>query len=140
MGYVLRFINNLCQKKHTLQAEYGLLTQKELKDAEEVIWKIAQSEEYQEEIMLLKESQGSPQAVHRVVAKSSSIYRTWPFLDDRGVLRMRGRIGAAKYASFEAKYPAILPRHHQVTILITEWYHCRFHHCNRETVVNEMWW
>ncbi|XP_062538142.1 uncharacterized protein LOC134206441 [Armigeres subalbatus] len=90
------------------------------------------------EISILLETQGSPDARHRRVAKYSPIYKNWPFLDERGVLRLRGRIGAATFAPAEAKYPAILPRQHIITLLITDWYHRRFRHANRETVTNEM--
>lgn len=51
---------------------------------------------------------------------------------------MRGRIGAAPFAPFEAKYPAILPRQHFMTFLIADWYHRLYRHANRETVANEM--
>ncbi|XP_055632650.1 uncharacterized protein LOC129773115 [Toxorhynchites rutilus septentrionalis] len=138
MGYVLRFIHNLLHKKLNLPPESGVLTREEIRGAEEALWKIAQSDEFFEETKLLKETQGPPHAVHCVVAKSSPIYRAWPFLDDRGVLRMRGRIGATKFASYEAKYPAILPRKHPITFLITDWYHRRFRHGNKESIVNEM--
>lgn len=51
---------------------------------------------------------------------------------------MRSRIGAASYVQYEAKYPVILPRQHLITKLIVEWYHRRFRHVNRETVINEI--
>ncbi|XP_055622958.1 uncharacterized protein LOC129766451 [Toxorhynchites rutilus septentrionalis] len=138
MGYVLRFIHNLLHKKLKLPPESGVLTREEIRGAEEVLWKIAQSDEFFEETKLLKETQVPPHAVHCVVTKSSPIYRAWPFLDDRGVLRMRGRIGATKFASYEAKYQVILPRKHPITFLITDWYHRRFRHGNKESIVNEM--
>ncbi|XP_055632634.1 uncharacterized protein LOC129773105 [Toxorhynchites rutilus septentrionalis] len=125
-------------KKCNSPSESGVLTREEIKGAEEALWKIAQSDDFFEEMKSLKETQGSPHDVHCIVAKSSSIYRAWPFIDDRGVLRMRGRISATQFASYEAKYPAILPRQHRITFLITDWYHRRFRHGNKESIVNEM--
>ncbi|XP_058811166.1 uncharacterized protein LOC131676054 [Topomyia yanbarensis] len=138
MAFVLRFLSNLHRKKHDLELQLGILQQDELKSAEELLWKLAQAETYPEEIALLKPTQGDPGAEHAIVAKSSPLYKTWPFLDRHGVLRMRSRGGAAAFAPFEAKYPAILPKQHPTTVLITDWYHRRFRHANRETIVNEM--
>ncbi|XP_055622593.1 uncharacterized protein LOC129766152 [Toxorhynchites rutilus septentrionalis] len=59
-------------------------------------------------------------------------------MDEKGVIRCRGRIGAAPYAPMEAKFPIILPRQHQITFLIVDWYHRRFRHANRETIFNEI--
>ncbi|XP_038117010.1 uncharacterized protein LOC119769177 [Culex quinquefasciatus] len=99
---------------------------------------MAQIEAYPDEVALLSKTKGPPEGHHGVVEKSSPIYRTWPFLDDNEILRMRGRIGAAPYAPSEAKYPAILPKDHLITYLLVDWFHCRFCHANHETVVNEI--
>lgn len=93
---------------------------------------------FPEEIAVLSDTQGSPEARHPRVSKGSPIYKSWPFLDEHGVLRLRGRIGATAFASAEAKYPAILPRQHRITFLLVDWYHRRFRHANRETVTNEV--
>ncbi|XP_058817679.1 uncharacterized protein LOC131680988 [Topomyia yanbarensis] len=138
IAFVLRFINNLRRRKHGLQMQLDILQHDELKTAEELLWKLAQAETYPEEISLLKPTQGEPEAEHAIVARSSPIYKTWPFIDKRGILRMRSRGSAAAFTPFEAKYPAILPKNHPTTFLITDWYHRRFRHGNRETVVNEM--
>ncbi|XP_058817528.1 uncharacterized protein LOC131680834 [Topomyia yanbarensis] len=138
IAFVLRFINNLRRRKHGLQMQLDILQHDVLKTAEELLWKLAQAETYPEEISLLKPTQGEPEAEHAIVARSSPIYKNWPFIDKRGILRMRSRGSAAAFAPFEAKYPAILPKNHPTTFLITDWYHRRFRHGNRETVVNEM--
>ncbi|XP_062717003.1 uncharacterized protein LOC134292164 [Aedes albopictus] len=137
-AYVLRYIDNLRRKKFGQQLELGGLHQDELQRAERALWSLAQFEAYPNEIAVLSKSQGSPDDRHRIVKKSSPIYRTWPFLDNNGILRMRGRIGAAPYAPTEAKFPAILPHRHPLTVLIVDWYHRHFRHANRETIVNEL--
>ncbi|XP_062716624.1 uncharacterized protein LOC134292014 [Aedes albopictus] len=138
MAFALRFIDNVRLKSKGLTLQLGVLQQEELKRAEETLWKVAQAEAFSEEISILSTTQGSPTARHGRVAKSSLIYKKWPYLDQRGVLRMRGRIGAATFAPMEAKYPAILPRQHPITFLVTDWYHRRYRHANREIVTNEM--
>ncbi|XP_055523114.1 uncharacterized protein LOC129717278 [Wyeomyia smithii] len=138
VAFVFRYVDNYCRSKKQKPLQRGALTQDELKRAEELLWKIAQKEAYPEELSILVESQGPPEKRHRSVHKPSPIYKTWPFLDDRGILRMRGRIGAAPYIPTEAKFPAILPKAHPITFLIVDWFHRRFRHVNRETVVNEI--
>ncbi|XP_058828197.1 uncharacterized protein LOC131688063 [Topomyia yanbarensis] len=124
------------QRGETL--ELGVLQQNELICAERVLWKQAQSESFPGEVTTLWQSRGSPEARHPTVAKSSSILKRWPFMDQNGILRMRGRIGAASWATFDTKFPIILHREHQVTFLISDWYHRHFRHANRETIINEI--
>lgn len=138
IAYVLRYLDNLRRKRAGIPLELGILKQDELKRSEETLWIVAQAELFASEIAVLSATQGSPEARHGCVSKSSPIYKLWPFLDDRGVLRMRSRIGAAVFASDEAKYPAILPRSHPITKQLVDWYHRRFRHANRETVTNEI--
>ncbi|XP_058465245.1 uncharacterized protein LOC131438888 [Malaya genurostris] len=47
---------------------------------------MAQSDAFPNEISTLTKSQGPPTNRHRIVAKSSPIFRTWPFLDENSVL------------------------------------------------------
>ncbi|XP_058456916.1 uncharacterized protein LOC131434269 [Malaya genurostris] len=137
-AYVLRFIGNLRRKKARIALEMHIFTQEELKKAEEILWKLAQQESFSTEVHVLRSTQGPPESRHAVVAKSSPLYGMWPFMDEKGVVRKRDRIGAAPFAPFEAKFPVILPKQHLISYLIVDWYHRRFRHANRETIVNEM--
>ncbi|XP_062713670.1 uncharacterized protein LOC134290528 [Aedes albopictus] len=137
-AYVFRWIDNLRRRRSGENLELGYLTCEELRGAEEALVKMAQNECYSEEISILRRTQGPPEMRHPTVSKSSTIYKKYPFVDDSGVLRSRGRIGAAPYKSFDAKFPIILPKRHTLTFLIVDWYHCRFRHANRETVFNEV--
>ncbi|XP_055622547.1 uncharacterized protein LOC129766115 [Toxorhynchites rutilus septentrionalis] len=138
VAFVLRYVDNCRRRKRHESLQLGVFTQDELKRAEELLWKVVQKEVFAEELSILAKSQGPPEKRHCTVSRSSSIYKIWPFMDDRGILRMRGRIGMAPYIPKEAKFPAILPRNHPITFLIIDWYHRRFNHANRETVVNEI--
>ncbi|XP_058816702.1 uncharacterized protein LOC131679977 [Topomyia yanbarensis] len=136
-AFVHRFINNLRSARSGEPSERGLLTQQELVSAERSLWKQAQLEFFQTEIKALERTRGSPQAQHPTVSKSSALYKRWPFMDEYGIIRKRGRV-IVPWVPYETKYPAILPREHKITLLIIDWFHRRFRHANRETIVNEM--
>ncbi|XP_058449314.1 uncharacterized protein LOC131429280 [Malaya genurostris] len=138
ISYVIRFIDNARRKNIGQQFRRELLTQDELARAEVLLWKLAQAECFPQEVSILQKTMGPAEVKHPPVSKSSSIYKTWPYMDGCGILRMRGRIGAAYFLPFEARYPVILPKEHPVTILILEWYHHKFRHANHETVCNEI--
>ena len=114
----------------------GILKQDKLRKAELALWK--QHEAFPDEVTVLCKTLGGSDERHGNVCKSSPIYKKWPFMDEEGVLRMRGRIGASIYATFAAKYPVLLPKYNHLTFLIVGWYHYQYRHANRETVVNEI--
>ena len=138
MAYAHRFVNNIrrCQRGESL--ERGALIQQELKTAEESLWRQAQRAFYSIEIPLLQKTSGRPEAFHEGIPKSSSIHKLWPFMDQDGILRKRSRLSAASWIPEEFKYPVILPRDHRISFLLVDWFHRRFRHANRETIVNEM--
>lgn len=138
IAYVHRFVNNIRRSQQGEPLELGVLVQQELKSAEETLWKQAQREFYGAEIELLQKTCGKPEGHHIGVSKSSSIYKLWPFMDQNAVVRKRSRLSAAPWISDETRYPVILPRQHLITFLLTDWFHRRFRHANRETIVNEM--
>ncbi|XP_062713585.1 uncharacterized protein LOC134290455 [Aedes albopictus] len=55
-----------------------------------------------------------------------------------GVIRVEGRTVNASYATFDARFPIILPKDHTITTLLLSDYHRQYGHANRETVVNEV--
>lgn len=137
-AYVFRFIDNLRCCRNGRPIDTGILSREELRRAERELWKQAQSEAYSQELAILLETKGGPTVRHNLLPKTSPIYKLWPYMDHDGVIRMRGRIGAAWYATSDAKYPVILPKSHMITSLLVDSYHRRYHHANQETVVNEM--
>ena len=64
----------------------------------------------------------------------SSIYRLDPFLDDRGILRVGGRIKRAEMP-YGLKHPAILPKKHHITTLIIRHHHEKVHHQGRSATI-----
>lgn len=109
----------------------GALTIEELDAAECYLIRQAQEDAYPDEVALLQ------QTVHRPdnakLSKTSHLFKLTPWIDDRGIMRMRGRISACENATEYAKTPIILPRNHHTTTLIVAHYHQ-----NHETVINEI--
>ena len=70
------------------------------------------------------------------ILKSSDIYNKNPYLQD-DILSVHGRIDKADIP-LELKRPIIVPRKSQITKLILIHYHCKYHHMNHETVINEI--
>ncbi|XP_062713760.1 uncharacterized protein LOC134290608 [Aedes albopictus] len=137
-AYVHRFVQNLQRSRRNEERLLGSLTRDELVLAEQWLWKLAQTHTFSEEIQLLEKTRGKPEGIHKALQKSSALYKMWPFLDEAGVLRKRGRLGNAEWMSYQTKFPVILPRQHHITFLLVDYCHRRFRHCNRETIVNEM--
>ncbi|XP_058827425.1 uncharacterized protein LOC131687361 [Topomyia yanbarensis] len=109
VAYVHRFVDNCRRKCRGETPELLHLSQAELKKAKNTLVWIAQC-----------------------------LYQLAPTVDECGVLRVGGRIGAAPHTSFDARFPVILPRKHPVTTLVVDDFHRTFRHGNSETVVNEI--
>ncbi|XP_065079347.1 uncharacterized protein LOC135702242 [Ochlerotatus camptorhynchus] len=131
VAYVHRFVDNCQRRQRREKPELLYLSQNELRKAKDTIMRMVQWNEYPEEMILF--SRG-----HTELPKTSSLYQLTPMLDENGVLRVEGRIGAAPHASFDARFPVILPRKHPVTKLVVDDFHRAFRHGNSETVVNEV--
>lgn len=140
-GWILR-VRNLCRGAHNKKLPRTLpltgttyekippLTASELKEAEGLLVKKVQWEAFADEISQL--SNGEP------IKKDNKLIPLSPFLDNDGVLRMKGRLDATPYITVDLKQPMILDKDHHITKLLVMAFHNRFHHQNTETVVNEM--
>ncbi|XP_055622928.1 uncharacterized protein LOC129766422 [Toxorhynchites rutilus septentrionalis] len=112
--------------------------QNELRAAETIILKLVQWESYADERSILERNEEKPINERKPLDKSSGIYELVPIIDENGLLRQYGRIGAARDISYDMRHPVILPKDHWVTRLIVEKYHRKYRHANPETVVNEI--
>ena len=119
---VLKFINKC--RKFTVD-ESTILT-----DAEHMLILKSQQDTFKEEIINLKNNKN--------IDKKSRILTLSPYLDENGLLRVGGRIDAARNVEFELKRPVILDGRDYLTKLIVRYYHSSFLHGNQETVVNEL--
>ncbi|XP_055585136.1 uncharacterized protein LOC129737987 [Uranotaenia lowii] len=113
-----------------------LLDQKYLRQAETVLLQIIQRESFPEEMVALRRVQNKKPA--GVVPITSPLYKLSAYIDEEGLVRMDGRIGAAPNLPIEAKCPIILAKNHPITFLLVDYYHRRYLHRNAETVFNEI--
>ncbi|XP_053686701.1 uncharacterized protein LOC128736247 [Sabethes cyaneus] len=133
-AYVLRAVRRFKGEK---PVKPNHLTQGELYNAENLIWRQVQAGTYPDEYANLRRNLANPASPSQI-PKNSPLYRLSVFLDERGVVRMNSRISTAPSVPYDMQFPIVLPRKHPAIRLLTEDYHRRFLHSNGETVCNEM--
>ncbi|XP_055589808.1 uncharacterized protein LOC129741989 [Uranotaenia lowii] len=133
IAYVRRYLQNFFKGSNLT----GPLQQQELQLAAEAIFKLVQKDSFPDEIIALENKENNKHG-QRAIEKRSSIYKLMPFLDERGLLRERGRIDAVRNVPYDTRHPIILPKNHPVTDLIILDCHKLYRHRNNETVVNEL--
>ena len=74
------------------------------------------------EIIKCFEKETAPEISKRV-KELRSLKKFRPCLDDKGALRIEGRLSSSPDISFDAKHPLILPFRHSLTKLVILWYH-----------------
>ncbi|XP_013171141.1 PREDICTED: uncharacterized protein LOC106120362 [Papilio xuthus] len=98
--------------------------------AEELLLKKIQSDSFSLEIDSFKQKKS--------VSKNSRLLKLTPYLDERHILRVGGRVDKADGVSYNACRPVIVDGRHKITQLIVEDYHRRALHGANEMVVNEI--
>ncbi|XP_070067011.1 uncharacterized protein [Drosophila virilis] len=96
-----------------------------------ILIRICQEEEFYGEITRLRSGR-------RLTDRKSLLFKWSPYVDDLGILRIKGRIDNKQGVEVCVKRPIILPRRHQLTYLLVEFYQRRYHHLYNEIVVNEL--
>ncbi|XP_074028331.1 uncharacterized protein [Leptinotarsa decemlineata] len=124
-AWMLRFINNCRKRKVSTNLEYS-----EVEKAEEMYIKYVQNECFHQEIADLQNK--------RTISKSSRIYTLTSLLDDKGILKIGGRLEQAKDPTHFQKHPAILDQKDRFTKLLIEHYHINFNHQGQELIMNEL--
>ena len=128
----IAFVKKFFDIRKVSKSQNTDLTSEQLKFSESFLIKVAQFHAYFYEISLL---QNNPSCV---LPKSSELRKLSPFVDQCGILRMRGRLENATIIGNDTKNPIILPRNHHITHLLVDSYHRKFKHIHHETVVNEI--
>ncbi|XP_062713779.1 uncharacterized protein LOC134290623 [Aedes albopictus] len=136
IAYLYRFVDCWKARLHKVPIAQGTLTQAELAKAERYLYRLAQANAYSAEVTALSTNAATKSP--RQVANHSSIRRLSPFLDEHGILRVRGRTSACKFIDYNAVNPIILPHQEHITRLIVEDFHRRFLHQNHATTMNEI--
>ncbi|XP_062714353.1 uncharacterized protein LOC134291085 [Aedes albopictus] len=114
------------------------LQQSEYLKAEQLLWRIAQAECFPDEVKILTHNRDLPLQQWKKIDRASKIYKSSPFIDEFGVMRVDGRTTNAKYLPFDCRFPVILPKDHLITTRLVEHYHRICGHTNKEAVVNEI--
>lgn len=114
------------------------LKQPEYEEAENILFKIAQSEAFGDELKVFLRNQQRPSNEWVTIDKSSKLYKLTPLVDMAGVLRMEGRVEKAEFLPFDMRFPVILPKDHDITEKLVRDYHEKYGHAFRETVKNEI--
>lgn len=113
----LRVVAWVLRVTHTCQDE-GELTLEELEKAKLVLLRDAQVQSYPQEV------EGLQTGVS--VSKKSKIYKLSPFLDEDGLLRVKGRLDFSEL-SYDSKHPVILPAGHLATLIVRHQHHILKH-------------
>ena len=108
----------------------------DLCEAETEILRIVQRDAFKVELTIFPPSKES-KGVQRGLKRTHALYRFDPFTDERGILRIGGRIQAASLA-FEVKHPVVLPKHAHVSKLIVQHCHKAICHQGRGMTMNEI--
>ena len=125
---VNRFIEN-CRLPLTLRKK-GTLRPDEIVTSEMQLIRLAQQEEFQEEIRALKSGRELP--------GKSKLLSLKPMLDEEGMLRCDGRLTNADCLPWETRHPIILPRNHQTTKLIIKDSHEKNQHGGTNQVLAQL--
>ncbi|XP_053949232.1 uncharacterized protein LOC128857505 [Anastrepha ludens] len=127
-AWVLRFID-VCRRRKPPDRGYGL-TAKEVETAKLCLCRLVQRGEYAEEFQHIESGRNLP--------RTSSLIKLSPYIDEDGVLRVRGRIEAASWLPISARRPIILPPKHCFSNLVAMHYHVKMHHQNLEATICEI--
>ena len=71
------------------------------------------------------------------ISKQSNIYKLNPFLDEKGILRVRRRIRKSTL-EYKLKHPVLLPREGHIASVIKGYYHEKVAHASKVITINEL--
>ncbi|XP_039439556.1 uncharacterized protein LOC120420555 [Culex pipiens pallens] len=158
MATVCRFVSNLKRKVKGLPVEKLQATrnqekllgspagssvrvplqQNEYERAEQYLMRMAQTEDYIDEMKVLTRNKNRPTNQWIALEKSSPLYQLTPLVDENGLIRMEGRLEQAEFLPFDMRFPVILPKNNRITELIVQDYHERCGHGYRQSVKNKL--
>ncbi|XP_063387436.1 uncharacterized protein LOC134673395 isoform X2 [Cydia fagiglandana] len=125
-AYCFRFMHNL--QKSLSKITDPNLSSEEITKVLHFLVKHVQERAFASELRCLLTDK-SPHSLSKPMRKLA------PFVDERGMLRVGGRLSKGDL-SFDVKHPLLLPRDHRLTTLIIEDYHHRFMHPGLQTLQN----
>ncbi|XP_072946158.1 uncharacterized protein [Epargyreus clarus] len=114
--------------KNTQERRFIPLEPDQIKEAEKILLRRSQEESFQDEVRCVKKM--------KPFEKNSRLKKLDVVMED-GLLRLRGRIDAARHTRQDKK-PVVLDSKHHITRLLIAYYHEVFNHGNHATVINEL--
>ncbi|XP_042217353.1 uncharacterized protein LOC121862964 [Homarus americanus] len=126
VAWIKRFIWWLGSSTRTadLRLKLKRLSTEELQSAEQTIIKLVQKEAYEMEIQTVIKGE---------LPKDNKLYKLEPYLDERTLLRSKGRIKGTLLGR-SGEEPILLPRDHHITeIIVREMHEDRAGHAGRDT-------
>lgn len=133
VSYVHRFITNTSNKNST-RTQLNALSTEELETSLRTIIRAIQSYDFSNEIQQLSKQQE--------LGKTSSILSLTPFIDNKGILRVGGRLEESNL-SYDAKHPMILPYNDELVKLLFKSVHEENKHCSPQAllgIVRQRFW
>ena len=128
MRALIRFVRICYSKmKHSSKVEDSKV--EDLVHAGEQLLRLVQAKHFLADVKALRGV--------KEVTKSSRMKKLSPFLDGKGVMRVRGRLRKAQ-VSDTAKHPVILPTKEVIVTRIIEWCHMEVEHLGRTTTLGEI--
>lgn len=124
-------------KQLDLDQNMKQLSVADLQDAEAAIIRMVQRDAFQEEVSALEIKRENDDGRKSAVKRTSPTYKLDPNIDNRGIMRVGGRIRNGDY-DLSTKHPIILPRKSHVTELIIIHFHKRISHQGRSLTTNEI--
>ena len=111
------------------------VTLNDLQIAEELLIRAIQSRYFHKEIKtLLRLGVSEPNSIHELKEKSSGLLSLSPFLDEKGIMRVGGRLGKSKTIPYDHKYPIIMPDSDaEETQSLVRHYHTKDFHASSST-------
>ncbi|GBN56105.1 hypothetical protein AVEN_110858-1 [Araneus ventricosus] len=116
LSFLFRFISN-CRNPESKRK--GPLTSEELSEAEHYLIKQCQFEVFSAEVTAMMSGDN--------ISNKSKILNLSPFLDNKGVMRVGGRLENSQLP-YSGKHPIILPSKGKLTEMIVRYYHEKYFH------------
>ena len=126
VAWVMKFINNV--RPQSVKCS-GPLSYEELTKAKVKVFCCVQREEYPQEIRAM--------AQVKQICKRSPLNKLAPFLNNDGLLRIKGRLENADM-SYESKHPIIIPSTH-IAKLLVRFQHVFLKHAGVATLMSTLW-
>ena len=103
-------MKRFCWNTRNADKKKGFFTVQEIEEAETLLFKWIQHDEFETDLLALIQNQP--------LSKKSKLHRLAPFLDERGIMRIGGRLSKAEIQGSAKHQLILLGKHHVVQLLI----------------------